>query len=103
MKSINNAIDYYDRYMKFKGTAGYARQLARVLYDVETDIHGLKGSIGSFFKAYNKLHGNFDQLFDIMTFISTILTKTKMAIAIGCVEDCRSSSRCKKACNSRPR
>ena len=102
MAYIRNAINYYDSYVKFNGTANYAEDLGGVMHDVETKVEGLLGSIGGLFDAYSKTYAHFENLFDLMTYFSTILTKTKLAIAVGCIYNCGSKS-CKTNCNDRLR
>ena len=102
MASIHNAVDYYDNYVRFKGHAGYGRHLASALTNVESSIFGLKNAIGNYFDSYNQQYADFDMLFDVMTYITAILTKTKCAISIGCIEACYTYM-CKYQCYSRPR
>ena len=103
MKTIHNANNYYDSYVRLKGAAHYAEYLGDNLWSVEVNIIGLKLSIGGLFDSYMKSYGDFDQLFDFMTYISTIITKTKLAIAVGCIDDCGSDTFCKNNCDNRTR
>ena len=102
MKFIRNAINYYDGYVKNNGAANYAADLGGVMRDVEAQVQGLWGSIAGLFDAYNNAYARFDNLFDFMTYFSTILTKTKLAISVGCIYNCNSKS-CKIKCNDRER
>ena len=102
MKNIRNAINYYDDYVKSNGTSNDADLLKDLMKDVESDIQALKYSIGSHFSTYNQKFGNFDQMFDLMTYISIMLTKSKLAIGVGCIKRC-SSTVCKNNCKSRLR
>lgn len=89
---LDHVNRYYDEFMNsaeenVERRKHYASNLARLKTTVSGSLVAINNQIRPFFEAYMKSHGNFNDLFTIMTNFSLKLMKSKLALAIGCAQE----------------